>query len=261
MDVTHALEDGGGRELAYVAMSRARNESHVHVVAYDATQAAERLAWAWEQQRRQTWALDQQPAKTLADMYVERSRLATSVPRDCSAGLERSHQQLARLDQDARDLHESTGRWAGTTVGDAARAAREAAVAYQQAQQVGRDEGLGRWARHKARAGLRDVGARLDAAVQAWRAVGEPEAQLLEARRSQVAPDVARLEKAQTAREAFLAEHPDLPGRISDFGPAIEAREQLDNMRRLQVLREREQVRQFQPGQSLQPDLGYGIDL
>ena len=33
VDVTHALEDGGGRELAYVAMSRARNESHVHVVA------------------------------------------------------------------------------------------------------------------------------------------------------------------------------------------------------------------------------------
>ena len=31
VDVTHALEDGGGRELAYVAMSRARNESHVHV--------------------------------------------------------------------------------------------------------------------------------------------------------------------------------------------------------------------------------------
>ena len=37
VDVTHALEDGGGRELAYVAMSRARHESHVHVVAPDAT--------------------------------------------------------------------------------------------------------------------------------------------------------------------------------------------------------------------------------
>ena len=35
VDVTHALEDGGGRELAYVAMSRARHESHVHVVAPD----------------------------------------------------------------------------------------------------------------------------------------------------------------------------------------------------------------------------------
>jgi conjugative relaxase-like TrwC/TraI family protein len=261
VDVTHALEDGGGRELAYVAMSRARHESHVHVVAHDATDAAERLAWAWEQQRRQTWALDKEPVKSLAELYVERNRLAASVPADHSAELDRHRQQLARLDQDARDLADGTGRWAGTSAGGAARAARDAAVAYQRAQQVARDEGLGWWARHKARAGLRDVGARFDAAVQAWRAVGEPEAQLLEARRRQVAPEVARLEKAQHAREAFLVEHPDLPGRISDLGRAIEAREQLEDMRRLQVLREREQARQFQRGHELQPDLGYGIDL
>ena len=56
VDVTHALEDGGGRELAYVAMSRARGESHVHVVAPDIRQAARRLAWAWGQERRQRWA-------------------------------------------------------------------------------------------------------------------------------------------------------------------------------------------------------------
>ena len=258
---THALEDGGGRELAYVAMSRARNESHVHVVAPDATQAAERLAWAWDQQRRQTWALDREPVKTLAELYVERSRLAASVPRDHSAELDHVRRQLARLDQDARDLSDGTGRWAGTTVGDAARAAREAAVAYQQAQQVAEDGSLGRWARHRARAGLKDVGARLDTAMQTWRAVGEPEAERLEARRRQVAPEVTRLEKAQTAREAFLAEHPDVPGRISDLSRAIEAREQLDNMRRLQVLREREHARRFQRGHDLEPDMGYGIDL
>ena len=46
VDVTHALEDGGGRELAYVAMSRARGASHIHLVA-PLSQAASRLAWAW----------------------------------------------------------------------------------------------------------------------------------------------------------------------------------------------------------------------
>ena len=46
-DSTYALEDGGGRELAYVAMSRARRESHVHVVAPDLGSAARHLAWAW----------------------------------------------------------------------------------------------------------------------------------------------------------------------------------------------------------------------
>ena len=97
--------------------------------------------------------------------------------------------------------------------------------------------------------------------MQAWRAVGEPEAQLLEARRCQVAPEVTRLERAQHAREGFLAEHSDVPGRISELNRAIEAREQLENMRRFGMLRAQEHARQFQRGHDLQPDLGYGIDL
>jgi len=116
---------------------------------------------------------------------------------------------------------------------------------------VAENEGLGRWARRRARGELKDVGARFDVAMQTWRAVGEPEAQLLEARRRQVAPEVARLEKAQTAREAFLAEHPDIPERISDLCRATEAREQLENMRRSEILRERRQARQF--GRSVTP--------
>ena len=245
VDVTHALEDGGGRELAYVAMSRARNESHVHVVAPDPAQAADRLTWAWQQQRRETWALDREPVKSLAELYIERRRLAASVPRDVSVELERYRHQLTRLDQDARDLHDGTGRWAGTAVSEAARSARGAAVAYDRAQQVAEGEGLGRWARRKARGELKDAGARFDLAMQTWGAVGEPEAQVLEARRRQVAPEVARLERRQNARDVFLAEHPDLPGRISDLNRSIEAREQLENTRRLEMLRGREQARQI----------------
>ena len=169
--------------------------------------------------------------------------------------------KLTRVDQDARDLHDGTGRWAGTAVGAAARSVRGAAVAYDRAQQVAGDEGLSRWARRKARGELKDAGARFDAAMQTWRAVGEPEAQLLEARRRQVAPEVARLEQAQQARETFLAEHPDLPGRMSELNGSIQAREQLENMRRFQLLREREQVRQFHRGHNLGPDMGYGMDL
>ncbi len=100
----------------------------------------------------------------------------------------------------------------------------------ERAQQVAEDRGLGRWARHKARGELRDADARFGSAMQTWRAVGEPEAQLLEARRRQVGPEVARLEQAQHAREAFLADHPDVPGRISELNRAIEARERLENM-------------------------------
>ena len=67
VDATYALAGGGGRELAYVAMSRARGESHVHVVATDLRQASQRLAWAWGQERRQAWALDRRPGNSLAN--------------------------------------------------------------------------------------------------------------------------------------------------------------------------------------------------
>ena len=75
VDVTYAFEDGGGRELAYVAMSRARGESHVYVVATDIRQAVRRLAWAWGQERRQRWAHTQPPEERLARLCVERQEL------------------------------------------------------------------------------------------------------------------------------------------------------------------------------------------
>jgi conjugative relaxase-like TrwC/TraI family protein len=57
-DVAHLFADGGGRELGYVGMSRARQSSNVHAVADNIDQAAEDLAWDWSQERRQVWAID-----------------------------------------------------------------------------------------------------------------------------------------------------------------------------------------------------------
>jgi len=47
VEVAHVLDDGGGRELAYVAMSRARKASHVYTTAPDLAEAAQRLTWSW----------------------------------------------------------------------------------------------------------------------------------------------------------------------------------------------------------------------
>jgi hypothetical protein len=54
----HLFADGGGRELAYVAMSRAREGTHVWAVADDLRQAREDLARDWSSERRPTWAID-----------------------------------------------------------------------------------------------------------------------------------------------------------------------------------------------------------
>ncbi|MHB1536535.1 MAG: ATP-dependent DNA helicase, partial [Acidimicrobiales bacterium] len=44
-DTAHLFADGGGRELAYVAMSRARDVAHLHAVADNVYQAVEDLTW------------------------------------------------------------------------------------------------------------------------------------------------------------------------------------------------------------------------
>jgi hypothetical protein len=58
VDTARLFADGGGRELGYVAMSRARQASHVHVVADSTDQAVEDLVRDWSSERRQTWAID-----------------------------------------------------------------------------------------------------------------------------------------------------------------------------------------------------------
>src|SRR4051812_27948497 len=58
VDVAHRFEDGGGRELAYVALSRARAGSHSWVVAEDLNQAKEDLTREWSNDTRARWVID-----------------------------------------------------------------------------------------------------------------------------------------------------------------------------------------------------------
>ena len=58
VDTGHVLADGGGRELAYVAMSRAREATHIYTTADDTAVAVEDLTADWQQERRPRWAID-----------------------------------------------------------------------------------------------------------------------------------------------------------------------------------------------------------
>ena len=58
VDTGHVLADGGGRELAYVAMSRAREATHIYTTADDTAVAVEDLTADWKQERRPRWAID-----------------------------------------------------------------------------------------------------------------------------------------------------------------------------------------------------------
>lgn len=71
VDRAHLLADGGGRELAYVAMSRARESTHIWAAADDTAQAVEDLQRDWDRRRSPGWAIDLAPP----DWDLPRERL------------------------------------------------------------------------------------------------------------------------------------------------------------------------------------------
>jgi len=168
-DSAHVLEDGGGRELAYVAMSRARHSSRVYVPAFNADQAVEHLRWAWADQRRQLWAHDQgQPQPPLRQLIAARDRLANHVALQAGAVGSAAHRQLVALDRDIADLHTGTGRWADTPAGTAARALRAAESQLRAAERGTGDHEVGFVQRRRAARAVPDLRVARSHAQQRW---------------------------------------------------------------------------------------------
>ena len=239
-------------------MSRARGESHVHVVAPDIGQAARRLAWAWGQERRQRWAGTQSPEERLARLYHERQELRGSVPPDRSAELDQACRQLRAVEQDVVELHAGTDRWANSTPGAAARNLHQASVRYQRASQdleagdlalgpaqgpPAAEGGIGR-----LRPGQPGLGAGRPTICRP--AGGDPGTATRQA---------DELEQAQQAREAFLAKHPDVPSRLAELGRAIEQEQEVQRGQSYKRVLQREQARRRSISRA--PDTGLGIDM
>ena len=111
-DTAHLFADGGGRELGYVATSRARDTAHVHAVADNVHQAVEDLTWDWSREKRQAWAIDtgtpehpeRHPLEIEADKQapgklravLSRARLKAERAAVIAAASDRPHQALGR---------------------------------------------------------------------------------------------------------------------------------------------------------------------
>ncbi len=176
VDVAHVLDDGGGRELAYVAMSRARTASHIYVTALDPDHAAQRLTWGWDQQRRQQWITHRHHlarART-AELIAERDRLAASIPPDVTDQLTRLRHQIAHIEADRADLHAGTGRWANTPVGHARQALQDAQRTHGHDLVRAHDPYLGLWARHRARKAEQASAIALTQAETDWQETIQP---------------------------------------------------------------------------------------
>jgi hypothetical protein len=143
-DACHVFGDGGGRELAYVATSRARGPSYSYVVADDVSQAAEDLRREWASERRQRWVLDtDEPAPDgtrrqphlappaeqglrAARLRAEQAALLTVLGPTAIDSVGDARRRATSIRAELEDLRAGDGRYADTAVGIVARRLREA---------------------------------------------------------------------------------------------------------------------------------------
>jgi hypothetical protein len=226
VEVAHVLDDGGGRELAYVAMSRARNASHAYTTAPDLDQAAQRLTWSWDDQRRQQWATDQaRAAQRLAELRAEHGELVGSIPPDVTDQFAHVHEEQVAFEKDLADLRTGAGRWANTPVRPSYEDLQVARRAHEEILRRVQDPHRGLLARHRSRDDLKTSAATLQTAERAWQRTTEPHARLLEGEGSRLAAQIGELEDVHRARAEFIKSHPELVDRIGQLRRAIEAQQ------------------------------------
>ena len=196
----HLFADGGGRELAYVAMSRAREATHAWVVADDLAQAADALRRDWSVRRTPTWALDaglaaanmkeavvslatpdhaRAVALALARTRTRAERIGHLRAPDFSSELAEARAAVHEAEQARADLLAGRGNYVGTRAGqavsDVARAEAGVAAARGEAE-----HGSHWWARRTAAKEANAWAERQADARQRWQ--------------DHVAPEVARLD-------------------------------------------------------------------
>jgi hypothetical protein len=226
-DRTHYLAEGGGRELAYVAMSRARGPSIVHAVADDLDQAIEDITHDWSLDRNQQWitraavgvdpairTLPEDPDARRAPLLAELETLEGHAPPDVTGELAAARADLDRLRRSRDDLVCGTGRWHRTPAGRAARDLDQARRQRQHAEHWMHLPHVGRRERHRWRR-VAQSAARTEAQAQGdWVAHGQPAVDRLDRRITTAEQRVAELDTDARFRRQWLAKHPELRRRI-----------------------------------------------
>jgi len=244
VDVTHRYEDGGGRELAYVAMSRARGPSYVHTVADDVEQARGDLVRDWAVEARQRWVLDIaipargtsrkgseradpiDAAKHLMRLEAERDAVLRACPVDRTPELRALEHEANQLRRDRTDLARGEGRWAGTEVGQLAAELHHAGSERRKHEQWSHTPGDARFNRRREEKLARSWASRETELQARWDRVGAPVKTGLDVEPGVLNGKVGALRQNVEEREDWLSHHPDAARRISRLDhEVIEARE------------------------------------
>ena len=203
---------GGGRELAYVALSRARTGTTLHAVADDLDQVRHDLGIDWANDEHQRWITDSAvPGRQPSTPEVEVEQTPEQ-RRFAALG------RLGALRSDLDDLYAGRGRWEHTPEGVNARARNEIRIRLDDAQRRAAHPNARRRDRRTA---LREADALapvLDVAEARWQAVGQPVADDLRQTIHDVEADIERDDIARDRQylDSLLDYRP--PG-VSPIGP------------------------------------------
>jgi conjugative relaxase-like TrwC/TraI family protein len=246
VEVTHALADGGGRELAYVAMSRARRHSLLYVVADSADQAGEDLRREWSVERRWHWAIDVATPDPGADRHSptadqavpvpaalrrrqlagQRAAVLAAIPADPVPEMIDIDQRIYQADQALAELRTGTGRHADTPAGIAARDLAETKSRRREAARMARSPDTRRRDRRAWADSETEWAAAQADAQRRWDQHGKPEqtriadtVEALRYRRRQLVDDVA-------ARVTWHKTHPELPRLLKHIDHQIDTIDQ-----------------------------------
>lgn len=264
VDTAHCLADGGGRELGYVAMSRARGTSHAYVVADDVATGVEDLARDWSSERRQLWAIDSgtpatspldveahtgapapmRAALTRARLVAERDAVAAAVPADPRMELGAASGELARLRQSRFDLECGRGPWAATPAGMAARDLLRAQAKGREAREFATSPEVGWRMRRSWRADATAWAAREHEAKARFAEAAGPHLDRLNTAIAAAEVRTAELHGVVGHWEQWQREHPEAGRRLSRLEADIA---RLD--------------RQLAPEVELEPAVGWDLRL
>jgi conjugative relaxase-like TrwC/TraI family protein len=242
VDIAHRLEDGGGRSLAYVSMSRAREINTVHLVADDLDQAVEDLTRDWSADRRARWAIDSgtpathpldverhqatpatiREALRLARLEAQRQATQAAVPPDRSPELRAAEIRLAALQRSRCDLEAGRGRYADTAKGAAAKALNGARNRRQEAERFAETADSRRMRRHWRR-DAKEWADREAKAQTAYDEVVVPEAIRLDHHIDEMDDRVKELRHQQADRTSWLREHPEVTSRLDSIERELNA--------------------------------------
>ena len=234
----HALEDGGGRELAYVKMSRATHRSTVYVVADSVEQAAEDLQRDWKVERRLTWVIDRSKgtdrhsagrprdvdaALRRGELLAERHAILATVPADSTAAIRAAERELDRLRHRRADLETGRGSYANHPL-------NRAVLDHEQAKEnVARLRGnltsrrLPRRERREKESDLVRWRLRLAGVTQTLDDLRTPERKRIDGAEVQVTSKLAGLHEAQQQRADFFATHPEAARRLDRIDCEVQA--------------------------------------